>query len=520
MTELRGPSAFFDNAERAIEQKADVSLSETYRPVDQDEADDFFESSFVVESLLTFARQNVPHAGDPSSAPNVQVALQFSDDLLAGSDMAVRGLKKKLEASKDEYVFNLFVLADTSYSPCCVDEVAAEHYNAHVVVHYGRSCLSQPSKTHTIFAFTRPKFDIDALISNTVSAIRGLDEELQSGVLICDTRYQFACDEFLSKLLRELEGSSRKIFGSDLVVPEGPLSLTSSQKDESSESVVMNRRVLAVPEGFDPAKAFIVFMGPQSATSENIMMTMSKSKFLLANPRDCTCELDRAAGRLLMKRYYMVQRAREAHLVGVLVGTLSAARYKDALQYVKQEVKSTGRKCYTFVVGKLNIAKLANFAEIDIFVVVACPESTLMDSQDFFKPIVTPFEMHMACNPKLEWTGDYETDYLHLIEGWQNALANADERAQDLPEYSFITGKLVPAKMDLDTASEDAQNLAVMRGQDALIAASLQQSGAAARLQEREYQGLDPRFGETEVQETIKQGRIGIAKGYTHETED
>lgn len=25
---------------------------------------------------------------------------------------------------------------------CCVDEVAAEHINADVVVHYGRACLS------------------------------------------------------------------------------------------------------------------------------------------------------------------------------------------------------------------------------------------------------------------------------------------------------------------------------------------------------------------------------------------
>ena len=36
---------------------------------------------------------------------------------------------------------------------------------------------------------------------------------------------------------------------------------------------------------------------------------------------------------------------------------------------------------YIFSVGKINVAKLANFMEIDIFVLIACPENTLLDSK-------------------------------------------------------------------------------------------------------------------------------------------
>ena len=36
---------------------------------------------------------------------------------------------------------------------------------------------------------------------------------------------------------------------------------------------------------------------------------------------------------------------------------------------------------YTIAVGKLNVAKMANFMEIDIFVLVACPENSLVESQ-------------------------------------------------------------------------------------------------------------------------------------------
>ncbi len=48
--------------------------------------------------------------------------------------------------------------------------------------------------------------------------------------------------------------------------------------------------------------------------------------------------------------------------------------------------------------GKLNAPKMANFLEIDIFVLVACPENSLLDSQEFYKPVVTPYEMEVACN--------------------------------------------------------------------------------------------------------------------------
>jgi diphthamide biosynthesis enzyme Dph1/Dph2-like protein len=35
-------------------------------------------------------------------------------------------------------------------------------------------------------------------------------------------------------------------------------------------------------------------------------------------------------------------------------------------------IKRAGKRSYTFAVGKINVAKLANFPEIDAFVVVAC----------------------------------------------------------------------------------------------------------------------------------------------------
>ena len=52
-----------------------------------------------------------------------------------------------------------------------------------------------------------------------------------------------------------------------------------------------------------------------------------------------------------------------------------------------------------------------------MFVLVACPQNTLIDSKEFVKPVVTPYEMEIACNQAREWTGDYISDFTKLLPG-------------------------------------------------------------------------------------------------------
>jgi diphthamide biosynthesis protein 2 len=51
------------------------------------------------------------------------------------------------------------------------------------------------------------------------------------------------------------------------------------------------------------------------------------------------------------------------------------------IDHLKKLIATAGRKSYTFVMGKLNVAKMANFMEIDCYVLVACPENSLIDSK-------------------------------------------------------------------------------------------------------------------------------------------
>lgn len=111
----------------------------------------------------------------------------------------------------------------------------------------------------------------------------------------------------------------------------------------------------------------------------------------------------------------------------------------------------------------MNPAKLANFMEVECFVLVACPENTLIDSkvrsplfatpltlmtdflssQEFLRPIVTPFELELALTSK-SWTGDYILDFTTLLAtstfGQDFVDPNNTNTDEEGPVFSSVTG--------------------------------------------------------------------------------
>lgn len=84
-----------------------------------------------------------------------RIALQFPDELLKNSRKVVGALRQELHrllqnSDGTRATTKLYVMADTTYGSCCVDEVGAAHVKADCVIHYGHTCLSP---TTTIPAF-------------------------------------------------------------------------------------------------------------------------------------------------------------------------------------------------------------------------------------------------------------------------------------------------------------------------------------------------------------------------------
>lgn len=59
----------------------------------------------------------------------------------------------------------------------------------------------------------------------------------------------------------------------------------------------------------------------------------------------------------------------------------SLASYLPLIRHIRALLTRHKKKSYTISVGKLNPSKLANFLEIECFVLVACPENSVIEAK-------------------------------------------------------------------------------------------------------------------------------------------
>ena len=137
-------------------------------------------------------------------------------------------------------------------------------------------------------------------------------------------------------------------------------------------------------------------LGREGPALTNMMLTLNRCPFFTYDPAtksgrresaDVSKSLKRRLGNDISFesrlnsdrfRYFLVQKAKDANIIGIVFGTLGVAQYLTLIESLQRLVKRAGKKSYTFCVGKLNTAKLANFAEVDLYVMVACPETSLV----------------------------------------------------------------------------------------------------------------------------------------------
>ena len=116
-----------------------------------------------------------------------------------------------------------------------------------------------------------------------------------------------------------------------------------------------------------------------------------------------------------MRRYNLVEKARESEVVGIVMGTLAVREFNAIYKLLRGAVARSGKKSYELLVGKLNEPKLKNFMHIDVFVLVACRENSLFETWAFNAPVLTPYELLLALDPDFDWEARVESDFASVL---------------------------------------------------------------------------------------------------------
>jgi diphthamide biosynthesis protein 2 len=461
-------------------------------------------------------------------------------------------LSVKLEESvieEDESEEKLFILGDTSYGACCVDEVAAEHVEADVVVHYGRSCLSPPSRLPVIYVFTERPLDLDSVIGTFRETYTDKGAKV---ILMADIPFS----HHIPALYTRLQDDGYTHIHATEIVHNSSSPLPNRTVPREASATDQGLRNYALFHISDPPTSLLLTLSSRVA-SIHIYPTIPSStppSALLARTT-----------QTLSRRYALLTSLSTTPIFGILINTLSVKNYMHILSHVQKQITAAGKKYYTFVVGKVNAAKVANFSEVGGWVVIGCWESSLIESSEFWRPMITPWELGIALQGDEErvWTGVWEGDFQTVLDREQGTKANGatngttkdasdaqDEEQADReangdydseeesapPEFDLRTGRYVSHSRPMRSTATQQTPQKLVNGQsvpsssaltkrangDIAAVGGVASPGAEYLRSNRTWQGLGSDYKNEEEQHPsvgesaakMEEGRSGIARGY------
>lgn len=439
----------------------------------------------------------------------------------------------------------LYILGDTSYGACCVDEVAAQHVDADVVVHYGRACLSPTARLPVIYVFTVQPLAIDSVAGAFQELFLDMHERV---ILMADVSYSLHLPPLAEAL--SLAGYMNLHIASVIHDPSSPLPNRTAPTEVREDPTKLKQwQIFYISQ---PPDSLLLILASR-VSKMHIFSTSNESSNLPTPPLSLSTEL------ALRRRYALLTSVSSASIFGILINTLSVKNYLHVVERVKRQIVAAGRKYYTIVVGKVNAPKMANFSEIGGWVVIGCWESSLIESKDFWKPVITPFELDLALKGADErvWTGKWISDFQSVLEEPETISTAHDtghvlvssstedeihvsdsesEPESTPPEFDLRTGCYVSKTTPLqrivrspspattgDVLGSLGNNKAVVKRHKAEIATIGGEisPGAEFLKSQRFWRGLGSDFeiayevSDTSLGATIEEGRTGIARGYT-----
>lgn len=387
-----------------------------------------------------------------------KVCLQFPDHLLKDSV----GISLMLQKSCEQMVY---IMADTSYESCCIDYVNAAHIEADAIIHFGNSCLSKPSyKIPTLFIYERWSINLDQFVTAVEEFFVGQSDDFS---IVIDTPYFYKLDDIREKL-------------------------------KSSNNCKI------IPIGEDPSENCI-YVGINDRKLTVFELSYKISKLFFYDPlqhRTITAHSQNTA--ILKRRHFLVEKIKDAKTVAICIGTLAISNYLNAIQRVKALCKLHSKKYYIISVGKINVAKLANFPEMDVYVLISCAMNDIFDSREFYRPIVTCYDVELALNPEISPETSFTYDFtLSNVTPLPDKLSMSENNS----DVSLLTGSIRHVESNCDSSSSNALTSEI----DKSIAIQTNDSFV------RTWRGLDRIEVDNLPVKIAEEGRTGIASGYKSE---
>ncbi|CCW59684.1 unnamed protein product [Phytomonas sp. EM1] len=312
-----------------------------------------------------------------------RVALQFPEGLLMFAAPIADILEEKTGAE-------MVILGDVTYGACCVDDFSAAALGCDFLVHYGHSCLISIKDCvfrNMMYVFVEIDIDVQHFV-DTVKALVPRETRV-----VCIATVQFISSMRAGVMLL------KDHFEHAIIVPQcrplstGELLGCTSPKVNPSEVDV----VLYVGDGRFHLESFLIAHPTLSA------LQYDPYKKRLTKEGYATSEM-----RALRKD--AIDKARSAQSFALIMGTLGRQGNPRVVDRIIALAERQGKHVTLLLMSEIFPQKLAQLADVDCYIQVACPRLSIDWGYAFDRPLLSPYEAEVALG-NIEWKEEYPMDH-------------------------------------------------------------------------------------------------------------
>ena len=312
-----------------------------------------------------------------------KVALQFPDGLMCFSILISDILTT---FGKCETI----ILGDITYGACCIDDIDCNILECDLLIHYRHSCLVPSTKclVEILYIFVEINIDIEHLVKTIEYNFD------KSYYLYLLASIQFNNSLFLLKRqLIEKDYDKNK-----LIIPQCKprvqgevLGCTSPKLDKKGENCV------------------VIFICDGRFHMESVMIQNPSFIFYQYNPfnhRFTIEEYDNKSMKAI--RFDQIEKFKKAKYFGIIFGTLGRQGNPSILKRLCALLDKFDKKYVIIMLNEITQNKIINYNKCECFIQIACPRLSIDWSDQFSKPMLTPYEIFLALDQEKIENGVYK----------------------------------------------------------------------------------------------------------------
>ena len=477
---------------------------------------------YNLNNLIDFLLQNKNY---------LRVSFQFNKMCLDDASDIIDYIESNINDDLKRY---FFILGESVYGECCVDEITSLHLKPDLIVKVGDSCLTNLKRVKVYYLPVQYNFkeiysnlfkeilDNTKIDNNNIKSILyyfpSFEDIMLSYIennkdLFKDKSNNFYIPKPVNyNLITGINKKDFDILNTEFISIDNYINYNSDNKIECNQNNVLNNNdtiILLTKEDNTMIESYTYELIMRYSKNYTIKLIGISKDNNIHN-----IDIDKQKlNKMYIKKYNLSIRAKESSTFGILIGNVNLDNLNEILFKVKKILSNNNKKYYTFLLGKITQEKLSNFIEyIDCFVLIACNNNSFIERKALDKPIINPIDLLHAFEEK-EWDMIYSYNPNYFVS-FNNDFINKNNNSNNNDSSNNNNDNNYMNMKDINDKIQ-SQALALLDKDDENKALSLIFSNKVLDIYDkRNFKGLEINKDKTIINKEIRIGKKGLPIKY------